>query len=248
MTPQGLPSRGLKPAAILAANRAHGDRLRYIGGCRCDLCRAANTAYERDRKKARLAGDWNGIVSAENARRHIAHLASIGVGRRAIGDATDIADTVLVAIKSGDKQNIRARTERLILAVTAEVAADHALVDAAPTWKLIGELLAAGFTKTEISHRLGNKTHALQLGKKQVLVKHAAQMKRIHNELINSDQGLIDARPTWRIIEKLRTEEYTDKQIARKIGFPDGELRLSKRRVTRAHASIVEQLYQAAEV
>lgn len=28
----------------------HGERITYTRGCRCDLCRAANTAYERERK------------------------------------------------------------------------------------------------------------------------------------------------------------------------------------------------------
>lgn len=69
MGARGLPSRGLKPAAELAKVRPHGTRLKYVGGCRCDACRSANSAYERDRQLARKHGDWNGLASARRARR-----------------------------------------------------------------------------------------------------------------------------------------------------------------------------------
>lgn len=241
-----LRQRGLKPVAVLAARREHGDRLRYMGGCRCDLCRRANSAYESMRQKARREGDWNGIVAADKARLHIERLSSVGVGRRAIGAASDVSDTVLFAIRSGEKKTIRARTERRILAVTRDMASDHGLVDAGPTWELIRELLAAGFTKAAISHRLGYKTRALQLGKERVLVKHAYQVERLYRELIKSDEALIPAAPTWRLIDALRVEEYTDKQLARSLGWDDGELRLGKKRVTRRDAQRVERLYQQA--
>ena len=73
-----LAARGLKPAAVLAQQRPHGDRLKYVGGCRCAECRKANTEYEKARAKARRAGDWNGIVSAKKARQHILQLRLAG--------------------------------------------------------------------------------------------------------------------------------------------------------------------------
>ena len=63
-----LASRGLKPITELAAEKPHGTRLRYIAGRHCFQCRRANSDYERQRKAARLAGDWNGLVPAERAR------------------------------------------------------------------------------------------------------------------------------------------------------------------------------------
>lgn len=178
-----LTVRGLKPAAVLAANRPHGDRLRYMGGCRCDECRQANTDYERSRKKARAAGDWNGIVSAGKARAHLAKLSKRNVGRRAVGDVTDISDTVLSNIISGRKRCIRARTERLILAVTTEVAANHALIPAAKTWALINELIGNGYTKAALANMLGKEMPALQLGKEQVLVRTAHAVRKLHQRL-----------------------------------------------------------------
>jgi hypothetical protein len=181
-----LASRGLKSVALLAQSRSHGDRLRYLSGCRCDDCRRANTSYEKARSAARKAGDWNGIVPAKNARTHLIKLSRQGVGRRAVQAVTDIADSVLFDIRAGKKKNIRARTERLILAVTKEQAADHAFVSAIPTWKLLNKLLENGYTKTQLAQALGGKSRALQVGKDQVTVLMAYKVRRLFEKLEKS--------------------------------------------------------------
>lgn len=181
-----LAARGLKPVGEYAQRREHGDRLRYLAGCRCDLCRKANTDYERERQIARRAGDWNGIVPAAKARAHMAALQKQGIGRRTIADVTDIAESVLVGIRAGTRMNIRARTERLILGVTADMAADHAYVDASASWALINELLRAGITKVRLARRLGQKGSGLQLGKRFMTVRNADRVRKLHAELINS--------------------------------------------------------------
>lgn len=182
MNAGALRSRGLRPAHELAANRAHGDRLRYIGGCRCDACRKANSAYESARQRARNAGDWNGIVPAAAARQHMLKLSRRGIGRRAIGAATDIADTVLSEIRSGRKQQIRARTERLILAVTPAVASDRAYVSAARTHQLIAALLDEGYTEAFLCQRLGYANRYLQFGDR-ITARNAYRVARLHKEL-----------------------------------------------------------------
>ena len=65
----------LRSAADLSATKPHGTRLKYMGGCKCMLCRAANSRYETERAVARKNGDWNGIVDARAARRHILKLS-----------------------------------------------------------------------------------------------------------------------------------------------------------------------------
>ena len=50
------------------AERPHGTRLRYISGCKCVPCRAANSRYETGRLRARREGDWNGYVDAATSR------------------------------------------------------------------------------------------------------------------------------------------------------------------------------------
>lgn len=177
-----LRARGLRPVSELAAARPHGDRLRYMAGCRCDACRKANSTYECARQRARKAGDWNGIVPAKRARIHLHRLSLHGVGRRAVGAATDIADTVLSDIISGRKQRIRARTERLILGVTRGMASDRAVIPAARTHQLIADLLDEGYTEALIAKRLGYAHRHLQFGS-HITARNAYRVERLHKEL-----------------------------------------------------------------
>jgi hypothetical protein len=172
----GLSSRGLRPVAELGADRPHGHRLRYLAGCRCFHCRRANSDYERERQAARAAGDWNGIVDAAAARRHIRALSRQGVGRRIVAAVSDVALTVIQDVRSGKKRQIRARTERRILAVTPACRGDAALVSAAETWKRIEWLLEEGFTKARIAQELGAKTPALQIRRDKVTARTAAKV------------------------------------------------------------------------
>lgn len=173
----------LRPAAELAAEKPHGVRMRYVGGCRCDACRRANTDYENARAKARKAGDWNGIVSADRARTHLKALSQKGVGRRTVQACTDIADSVLVEIISGRKTHIRARTERLILGVTKAQASDHALVSAGSTKRRIALLLEEGYTQKFLAKRLGYRNPALQFNAETITVRNAERVKRLYKEL-----------------------------------------------------------------
>lgn len=179
-TEHALSTRGLRPVADLAADRPHGTRLRYIAGCKCFQCRRANSDYERERQKARAAGDWNGLVDAERARKHLRKLSRLGVGRRMVRAASDVADTVLQDIRAGRKRRIRARTERRILAVTAACRGDAALVPAAETWHRIEWLLEEGFTKARIALELGAKRPALQLRKDWVTARTAAKVEILY--------------------------------------------------------------------
>lgn len=203
-----LAARGLRPASELAASRPHGDRLRYIAGCKCDACRKANSAYERARIAARNAGDWNGIVSASKAQRHLIELSHAGVGRRSVRDVCGVAETVLSDIVRGRKTQIRARTERAILAVTKEALADHALVPAGPTWKLLDELISDGYTKTELARHLGCASHALQVSRHQVTVRNAYKVERMYEQL-----RCCCAAQSQRLLDRLADEGYTRRQI-----------------------------------
>lgn len=224
-----LQQRGLRPVSDLAAEKPHGNRLRYLAGCHCDACRAANSAYERDRIAARAMGDWNGIVSADKARRHIKKLSRLGVGRRAINAATDIADSIIFEIRAGKRKNIRARTERLILGVTTDIRGDASLVPAKPTWVLIDQLLAAGHTKSEIAFGLGRKTPALQINKTQVTLRTEAAVKRLHaklsaTNLIQSGQRMVRSTNAARLIAQLRAEMFPASRIARELNMPDAAI------------------------
>lgn len=239
--------RGLRPAADLAANRPHGDRLRYIGGCRCDDCRQANTDYERERSQARAAGDWNGIVDAGRALAHIKWLSKRGIGRRAIAAASDVSETCIADIRAGKKTRIRARTERNILAVTQDAASDRALINAGPSWKLINELLSKGVIKSRIARELGYKGAGIQLNKHKITVRNAYKVQQAHARLINSDEIQVDASRAKSRIRHLRAELISALHLARELGMEcglkNGELRLPQK-ITRRLEKQIEAIYR----
>jgi hypothetical protein len=160
----------------------HGTRARYVAGkCRCDECRTANREYARSRLKA----EPNGLVDAGPARGHLLELSAQGVGRRAVAAACDVALSVVADVRTGRKTRIRAETARRILGVDAGARADHSLVSARETRKLITELRHAGLTKQEIAQRLGSMalTPSLQLTRPKVTAVNALKVRRLANEV-----------------------------------------------------------------
>lgn len=225
-----------------AAQFTHGTRSRYVTGCRCDECRAANTRAYHDRqarakaaaaelaaprreklapqvwtapdgtqqtrlyqracagvhskpcpKGSHLRKDstgtvcsscrerlvWNGLVGTTKVLRHLARLSAHGVGYKSVAAAADVGHTTLCDILRGRKNKIRFQSERSVLAVTAEAIADHGIVDAGETWRLLNDLLARGLSKSEIARRLGTKP-ALQVNRQRVLARTAYAVARLH--------------------------------------------------------------------
>lgn len=165
--------------AILGLRKPHGTRLRYMAGCKCVPCRAANSNYETGRGRLRRLGLANGLVDAGKARRHMLNLTRFGVGRRTIRLRTGISDTVLQKVRSGKRQRIRALTERAILSVTHRDKRGGANIRATDTWERINWLLEEGFTKARIARELGRKMPALQLQKEFVTVKNAKAVEAL---------------------------------------------------------------------
>jgi hypothetical protein len=163
--------------------KPHGTRARYMAGCKCLLCRAANSRYETERFRARRNGDWNGIVPAARARKHLIKLSKQQVGRRSVSEVTGISETILQHIKQGKRRNIRARTERLILNIDRHALSAAAIIPAGPTWKKINWLLDEGFTKKELAKRLGYRTPAIQFRKDRITVKTAVKVERFYESM-----------------------------------------------------------------
>lgn len=145
------------------STRPHGTRARYVGGkCRCFKCRLANADYYHERK----GKEFNGLVSAAPARRHLLKLRSVNVGRRAVAEVSGVALSTLRKIVKGESRQVMAETRRKILAVTSDARSDHSLVPAEKTQRIIHQLtVVEGLSKKELARRLGLKRPALQLGK-----------------------------------------------------------------------------------
>lgn len=184
MSADFILARGL-PTPERLAERPHGTRLRYMGGCRCVPCRAANSRYETERAAARKRGEWAGVVPAAPARAHLLKLSRLGIGYKSVAAAAGVALSVAAKIRSGERVQVRATTLRRILAVDAGARADASTVPAGPTWRRIGQLLEEGYTRGRIARELGAKRPCLQLGRHRVLASTALRVERLHRRLLS---------------------------------------------------------------
>lgn len=163
----------------------HGTRARYVGGCRCASCRAANSRYGSSRVRAKAAGDWNGLVPAARARAHIEALRAEGVGLRTVADVSGVARSVLAALVSGQRTALRARSERAILDVSAEAGLNGAKL--LPAEALLARLeavrVARGWTRRELARRLGYQGNALQFRPDRMTARNIARVERFLRQL-----------------------------------------------------------------
>jgi hypothetical protein len=184
------------PVALNAKReRPHGTRLRYLAGCKCVPCRAANSNYEVERAIARQNGDWNGYVRAEKTRAHLQSLSAQGVGYKSVAKAAGVSKTVLAQVLFAGKSKIRARTERKVLKVTQSALPQSALLPAEPFWKLINDLRKRfGYSKKGIAQLLlGHETNALQLRTDRITLANARKIMRLHESLTKAQGPVIVA-------------------------------------------------------
>jgi hypothetical protein len=211
-----LAARGMRSAAELAAGKPCGTRVRYYAGCRCDACRRANTDYELARAAARARGEGNGLVSAERARKHLAWLSKRGVGRKTAADAAKVAPSIVSRIADGSKTKIREQTERRILAVTETTAADGARVSARATWRMLDELITAGYSKARIaSEVLGRPVRSLQISRSLVEVRTAAMVLAAYERLRYANEA--GQRSSLARLSELREEGYRSDEVLRRM-------------------------------
>ena len=172
----------LLPAEVLGKRFPHGSRNRYLGGCRCLPCRAANSRYESIRMKLRRAGLANGIVSAAKTRKKLKRLSRAGVGFRQVAKVSGVASCILGAIVAGRQHRVRQETERRVMKVRATDKAAGTTVDATETWEHINWLLANGWRKAHISKAIGQGGRALQLGAVRVTRRNALAIKQLREK------------------------------------------------------------------
>lgn len=177
---------GLTPpraAGADAGGPAHGSRARYKDEkCRCRVCRAANAASSARRRRAQAYGrPTTDLVDAGPARAHVLGLRAAGMGWQRVAAAAGVSGMTmsrLLGYGGPPQARVTAATAAAILAVRAE----PALVDAAPTWRLVRGMVAAGYTKKWIAARLGQTSGGLQLGRETVTRATAAAVAALAEE------------------------------------------------------------------
>ena len=167
------------------AEEPHGTRQRYLGGCHCIPCRAANSRYSTERAAAQRAGDYRGLIPATPVLAHIKKLSKGGIGYKAVAEAAGIGKTTIQNIINGKQQQLRKHHADRILAVDRSAIADGALVPAAQTWKLLNELLDSGYTKAFLAKQLGSRSKppSLQIGTDKITALNASKVERLYRRI-----------------------------------------------------------------
>lgn len=177
--------------------RAHGTRACYVhgpfpgstpGGCRCGPCRRASSEAQRE-ARSEITPPY---VDATEVREHLAMLSAAGVGLKQVTRLTGVSGGALTKIVYGTPRKdgtlrpparrVRPETRNRILAVMPSHAADGAKVDAKRTLATVETLVARGWTKAEISRRIGQTTGGLQLGSESVTAGHARTIRSLLDE------------------------------------------------------------------
>lgn len=169
--------------SVVESHREHGTHVKFVvDKCRCDPCRLANNAYERERR-SRLVPPY---VSAGPAREHCERLALQGVGLKTIAKVSGVSHGALSKLMYGDRtrgrgpsKRIRPETSSKILGVMPSDAADGAKVDAGPSWEILDGLIAAGVPKAQLATRLGQVGPGLQLSRGLIAARNARMVTEL---------------------------------------------------------------------
>ena len=162
-------------------SQPHGSRARYMRGCRCLPCRAANSRYECQRQLERLKGWANGCTGTEQVRQHL-HAAEPPGHRQQAGRQGRAGEPgALQQVRLELRKHMRAQSVARVLAVGAEARAPGALVPAGSTLRRIEWLLDEGFTRTALARMLGSKAKQpkLQIRNDRVDAGTAAKVKAL---------------------------------------------------------------------
>jgi hypothetical protein len=190
------PRRRAERPVASDSHRPHGTHVKYVVECcGCEACREANRDYERRRGRAIARPDevWIPYVPAGPARRHLAELSKQGVGLKTVSRLSGVSHGALSKMVYGDprrgqapSRRVRPETLAAILAVRLHQAQGGQKVPAGPTWALLEELLAAGYTKVFLARALGSTAAnpALQVSRDRVRASTARAVEALHARLI----------------------------------------------------------------
>jgi hypothetical protein len=146
---------------------------------------ATTARIERDRLNKRdRPKPPTEYVSAAKVRAHLKALQRQGVGVKSIGAVCGVAPSVLDRMARGMIKRTRRATEAKILGCDVTAAArGRAKIDGGPTWVLLDDLIARGFTRGWIARQLGSNTPALQLDRHSVYGDTAKKVRALHERL-----------------------------------------------------------------
>jgi len=138
----------------VTGGRAHGYAKYKAEGCRCTVCRRANTDYVLNRQKQIILERWQPYTDAASVRSHVRGLMENGMQRRHLAVAAAVSPGVLERLLYGRPSQGRAPSRRIrrpharaLLALRLDPAAPPSRipVDATGSLRRLRALGAMGF-------------------------------------------------------------------------------------------------------
>lgn len=202
----------------------HGTRARYVSGCRCADCRAANVRRWHERQAAALA-----------ALRELspAPASTSGPCPGFDGRPCPKGSQLRKDSKGG-----------LCGACRGRVLGGY-LVDAAPVRAHLRGLSrqGVGYKSVAAACDVAKTTLAQVLARTKRTIRKATadRVLQVTKEAV-ADGGLVPAGQTWRRIEGLLEEGFTRAELARRLGYASPALQFRRTRITARNAHRVKRL------
>jgi hypothetical protein len=205
----------------------HGTRARYVAGCRCDACRAANVAaYHERADRARAA-------AAELGPKTETHC--VGVHGEPCPRRTKL--------RLSSTGNLCAECRRRLV-WNGFVAADRARAH-------LQALSRAGVGRRAVAEATDISESLLQKIRRGLREKIRAKTERLILDVdvgAAADNALVDAGPVWAMVRRLmRQHGFTKAKISARIGQGGRALQLGRRRVTARNAHRIAKLLADAD-
>lgn len=204
---------------------AHGTNARYVLGCRCAECRAANTAaYHR---------------SMDRAREAAREIVSPGPGGLCPG-VNGAPCPTRVRLRTNSTSVCHGCRRRLVW---------NGLVDAEPARRHIRKLSRQGVGTKSIEAASGVPNSTLW----KILNRERRKLRKSTADRILSvdigaagDHSRIPAGPTWKMLRILEAEYLTKTALALALGYKGPGLQIGRRRVLAKTELRVRKLYRKA--
>jgi predicted amidophosphoribosyltransferase len=224
----------------LAMKNPHGTRVRYVLGCRCKPCTAANLALYHARQKQIAEHAVEVRPSGPALEGELVRAGKIYRVRRCPGANGK------PCVKGGAWLRIGDVCKACIERATVW----NGLVETSRVRRHLQRLSRVGVGRRSVADIAGvalSSIHAIKTGRKRRI---RAQLERrilaVTKDVMN-EATLVDAKPTWKRIGWLLRQGFTRQELARRLGSKSKTpaLQLKTDRITARKALAVERLYRS---
>lgn len=222
MKPRGRPSD------LPGAERfEHGTRARYVTGCRCDECRAANTRAYHDRQARARAAAAEAITKRNPSDGTCPGLK----GKRCQREGTKLYKNAVGGICANCRASLVWNGLVLAGGVRRHLAKLHAL---GVGYKSVADAASVGHTSL---------CEILSGRKRKIRRQAELRILAVTAEAI-ADHAIVDGAATWQLLDELIARGFRKSEIAKRLGMKMPALQIGRNRVLARTAYAVAKLHR----